>query len=50
MHHHRIIVVDNDMADHELMHVAFEKINAAKEVLFLKLPMMHAPEIFVPAH
>ena len=36
MHHHRIIVVDNDMADHELMHVAFEKINAAKEVLFLK--------------
>jgi CheY-like chemotaxis protein len=35
MHHHRIIVVDNDTADHELMRVAFERINAAEQVLFL---------------
>lgn len=35
-HHHRIIVVDNDIADHELIRIAFERINAAKEVLFLK--------------
>ena len=36
MHHHRIIVVDNDIADHELIRIAFERINAEKEVLFLK--------------
>ena len=35
MHHHRIIIVDNDSADHELIRIAFEKINADKEVLFL---------------
>jgi CheY-like chemotaxis protein len=35
MHHHRIIVVDNDIADHELIRIAFERINAAHEVLFL---------------
>lgn len=35
MHHHRIIIVDNDPADHELIRIAFEKINADKEVLFL---------------
>jgi CheY-like chemotaxis protein len=35
MHHHRIIVVDNDTADHELIRIAFERINAAEEVLFL---------------
>ncbi|MGZ5190116.1 MAG: response regulator [Flavisolibacter sp.] len=36
MHHHRIIIVDNDIADHELIRIAFERINAEKEVLFLK--------------
>jgi CheY-like chemotaxis protein len=35
MHHHRIIVVDNDMADHELIRIAFERVNALEEVLFL---------------
>lgn len=35
MNHHRIIVVDNDMADHELIRIAFERINAVDDVLFL---------------
>ena len=36
MRHPRIIVVDNDMIDHESMRMAFERIRAAKDVLFLK--------------
>ena len=36
MRHPRIIVVDNDTVDHELMRMAFEKVRAAKDVLFLK--------------
>jgi CheY-like chemotaxis protein len=35
MNHPRIIVVDNDMADHELIRVAFERVNGLDEVLFL---------------
>src|SRR5690349_4568652 len=35
MGHYRIIVVDNDMADHELIRIAFERVNAIEEVLFL---------------
>src|SRR5215212_1918833 len=35
MNYPRIIVVDNDMADHELIRIAFERINAVQEVLFL---------------
>jgi len=35
MNHPRIIVVDNDMADHELIRVAFERVNGLEEVMFL---------------
>ncbi|MFL5811208.1 MAG: PleD family two-component system response regulator [Flavisolibacter sp.] len=35
MNHPRIIVVDNDMADHELIRIAFERVNGLEEVMFL---------------
>jgi len=35
MNHPRIIVVDNDMADHELIRIAFERVDGLEEVMFL---------------